>query len=399
VSDRVRGRDLAASTLERLLALEATDVDSALEQAAQLVAEALNADKVDAFIYDPSIHSLVARGTSDTPMGRKQTALGLNLLQVANGGRTVEVFQTGRPFHTGRADEDGTVLRGVVQELGVRSMLAVPLVIAGELRGVLEAVSATPDFFSQAEIGFLEAVGRWVGLVAYRAELVERKAAEAAEQARRMAADELIVVLAHDLRNYLTPIKGRLDMIERRASRESREADVRDAASASRAVVRLDRLITDLLDVTRLEQGLLTLDRKLVGLVPLVQSTAEAFRAPGREIHVETPPELLVPADAERVRQLLENLVTNAVQHSPTETPVALEVCTRNGSNGQRAVVTVTDRGPGIPPELLPNIFDRFVSGAAPRAWVSACTSPGESRPPTGATSPSSRRPAGPASP
>src|SRR5689334_12979039 len=88
-------------TLERLLAVEATDFRGALEQAAQLVAEALAAEKVDAFILDPTVETLVARGVSNTPLGRRQQALGLDRLPVANGGRVVDVFQTGRAFQTG----------------------------------------------------------------------------------------------------------------------------------------------------------------------------------------------------------------------------------------------------------------------------------------------------------
>jgi len=63
-------------TLERLLAVEATDFRGALDQAAQLVADALAAEKVDAFILDPTVETLVAIGVSDTPLGRRQQALG-----------------------------------------------------------------------------------------------------------------------------------------------------------------------------------------------------------------------------------------------------------------------------------------------------------------------------------
>ncbi len=66
------------TTLEGLLAIEATEVRSALNQASDLVVQTLSADKVDIFLNDPSVDTLVALGTSDTPMGRRQVALGLN---------------------------------------------------------------------------------------------------------------------------------------------------------------------------------------------------------------------------------------------------------------------------------------------------------------------------------
>ncbi len=80
------------TTLERLLAIQATAVKPALDDASTLIAATLRVDKVDTFLYDPAITSLVAVGTSHTPMGAHQHALGLDRLALANGGRAVEVF-------------------------------------------------------------------------------------------------------------------------------------------------------------------------------------------------------------------------------------------------------------------------------------------------------------------
>ncbi len=93
-------------TLEHLLDIRATDLKGALDEASDLVAEAVGADKADAFLLDPASTTLVAMGTSDTPMGRQQHRLGLNRVPVANSGRAVEVFQTGDSYRTGHADED-----------------------------------------------------------------------------------------------------------------------------------------------------------------------------------------------------------------------------------------------------------------------------------------------------
>src|SRR4051794_26907372 len=77
------------ATLEQLLAIEIVDLSAALDRACQLVAEALSADKVDAMFHDPTTDTLVAAGTSPTPMGQKQRAIGMHRLQRANGGRGV----------------------------------------------------------------------------------------------------------------------------------------------------------------------------------------------------------------------------------------------------------------------------------------------------------------------
>jgi hypothetical protein len=89
------------TTLERLLELPVIDVNDTFQQAVQLITEVLDADKVDVFFHDTSTDTLVARGTSDTPMGRRQKAIGLDRMPLANGGRMIEVFLTGNSFING----------------------------------------------------------------------------------------------------------------------------------------------------------------------------------------------------------------------------------------------------------------------------------------------------------
>lgn len=119
--------DRPLTTLQRLLEITAVSLPDALNQAAQLLAETTAADKFDAFLYDPAINSLVAIDASDTPMGRQQRALGLDRLRVTNGGRTVEVFQTGTSYCSGGVEHDARELPGVIHGLGIRSQMNVIL--------------------------------------------------------------------------------------------------------------------------------------------------------------------------------------------------------------------------------------------------------------------------------
>ena len=319
------------ATLERLLELEPVGLQPALDGAAQLVAEALGADKVDAFLHDPAIDSLVAVGTSDTPMGRRQRALGLDRLPLANGGRLVEAFRAGAPYRTGRADADPGELVGITRGLGVRSTLAAPLAVGGERRGLLAAASAAPERFTADDLRFLEAAARWVGAVAHRAELTERLAAEAAAAARRARPDELLAVVAHDLNNLLAPLKGRLDLLRRRAGRLAPEQVAAHAEAAAAAVERLRRFVGALLDAERLERGAFAVAPQPVDLAALARETAAAA-APGRgAVRVQAPPELLALADPERVRQALENLLGNALRHSPPGAEVLVAVDSEAG--------------------------------------------------------------------
>src|SRR6187402_193230 len=88
-------------TVQRLLETPVANLRGALSHAADLVAEALRADKVDAFLYDPARDTLVAVGTSDQPLSHREKAHGLDVLPIANGGRAVQVFKTGETFMTG----------------------------------------------------------------------------------------------------------------------------------------------------------------------------------------------------------------------------------------------------------------------------------------------------------
>ena len=94
-------QDHLLATLEGLLAIQATDVKSALDQASDLVARTLGADKVDVFLYDASVDTLVALGTSNTPMGREQKALGLDRLPCLMAARARRSFRPGCPTKQG----------------------------------------------------------------------------------------------------------------------------------------------------------------------------------------------------------------------------------------------------------------------------------------------------------
>ncbi|WP_437318999.1 ATP-binding protein [Sorangium sp. So ce385] len=351
------------ATLGRLLELPAADLRQSLNQASELLGSALDAEKIDVFLFDPSRKTLCAAGTSNTPMGRLQQSLGLDVQAVANGGSVAHVFTTGDPYITSRADETPGELPGVVHDLGVRSHIAVPLVVEGERRGVVSAQSARPEFFTEEDLRFLGAVSHWIGALTHRAELVEQVTTAAVAQGRRQAAEELITVVAHDLRNHLGPLMNRIDLLHRRAEIAGRDDDLRDLDRASDAVDRLGQLVSDLLDVGRLEQGLFEIAPAPVDLVALARDTARALGSPSVEVRVEGPPELVVVADKARIRQALDNLVSNAIKHSPRGKWVLIKLSSDLREGKERAHIDVIDHGSGVPPELLPRIFDRFVTG------------------------------------
>ncbi|GAC1627465.1 MAG: hypothetical protein NVS4B2_07650 [Chloroflexota bacterium] len=360
-----RGHESAALqyTLQGLLEIDAATLKEALNQASDQMAEAMASDKIDAFIFDAPTQSLVALGTSNTPMGRRQHEAGLHRVPIANRGRTVDVYETGTAFCTGDAQSDPEISTGVKETLGVQSMLAVPLHVGGEIQGVLVAESAERDRFSDDEQRFFQAASRWVGMIARRVELTEAMRQAVAEEARRMAADEVITALAHDLGNALTPLKGRLDILQRRLDRDGREHDIKHVKQAVRAVASIQAMVGRLLDSARLDQGLFSLALQPLDLAGLIERVAEEMRGSWETLHVRVADTLEVQGDPMRLTEVLVNLITNSIQHSPLGAPITVTAGAEHRDSGQWAVISITDEGPGIAPDVVSGLFQRFAKG------------------------------------
>jgi signal transduction histidine kinase len=351
-------------TLERLLMAPMGDMKATMAYTADLLAQATGADKVDVFLHDPKRDSLVTTG-SNQPLSALQRKLGLNVLQVANGGRVVYVFKTGKTFMTGALDQDPEELKGIKEGLNIKSKIGVPLEVGGARRGMIMLASLQRDFFTQEDVRYAESVERWIGTILHRAELSEQMTRSAQETGRRAVAEELITVLAHDLRNYFAPLSLRLHLLHHRAEEQQRTADLADIDAANKALSRLTGLVEEMLDVARIDRGVFQIDRKPTPIGPLLTETAGALATPAQSIDVriqsDTP--LVVHGDSARLRQCLANLISNAVQKSPRGATVRILLQNERRDGGDWCRIEIIDEGPGIPEEMLPHIFDRFTTG------------------------------------
>jgi signal transduction histidine kinase len=354
------------TTLERLLAIKATAVKPALNEASDLIAGALGAEKVDAFVYEEATQTLVALGTSDTALARKEAALGLDRLPIANGGRAVQVYRTGQVFRHGALETDEQELLGIREHLKIRSTLSAPLAVAGVRRGVIQVDSTRPGLFTSEDAAFLVAVADWVGLVMHRSEAVEQLTREARTHARRLVAEEIVTVLAHDLRNYLAPMTARVEALRTLAQRDGHASYVTQARELGHGLNRLRDLLNDLLDVARLERGLFEPDRRLIDLAALVREATLAMQSPALTFQLRLTEPLTADVDPKRIRQALDNLLSNAARYAPgTEVTIELQQSLRDGVD--TAVISVEDHGPGIAPEFLPRLSAPFVRGTKGR--------------------------------
>jgi signal transduction histidine kinase len=356
--------DSLLGLLQELLDLPAMDAQQALNDGATSVARWLGCDKADVFLFDEARSSLVARGTSVTPLGALQRKLGLDVMALAQGGRAVQVYLTGKAHVDGHVELDGEELRGIVRDLGVRSQVSVAFQIADVRRGVLSVVSQQPERFGPDDVRVVELVANWMSALAHRAELVEKLREEERQRGRRTAADDIVTVLAHDVWNHLNPLSARLQLLRLRVSRgEPVEAAPLDSAIAS--VQRLARLTQNLLDSARLERGLFELELAPFDLTHLVRDVAALCTTPVVEVRVTAPEQLTVIADVDRLRQAIENVVMNGVRFSPAGG--ALQVTVQPAPDPGNVTIVIADSGPGIRPELLPHLFERFVAEGSTR--------------------------------
>jgi signal transduction histidine kinase len=351
------------ATLERLLEIPVADLKTALSHASDALAAALDADKVDAFLYDETRDSLVAVGTSTQPLSSLQKRLGLDVLPISNGGRAVQVFQSGEAFLSADLLADPEELRGIKEGLRVQSQVGVPLAVGGERRGMIMVASLQPDFFTAADASFVRSSAHWVGLVAHRAQLLQDIERNALRQGRQSSAEELVTVLAHDLRNYFSPVVLRLHHLRHRAEAEARAADREDIEVALRGIARANSLVSDLLDVARLDEGLFRVRPEPVELAGLVHETAALLASAEHNVIVKAAMPIVVTADPSRLRQCVHNILDNALGHSPAGGTISVFIDQRTREGTNWGIVEVVDEGPGIPEDLLPSIFERFRSG------------------------------------
>jgi DNA-binding CsgD family transcriptional regulator len=190
-------------TLELLFNITTSELVPALQQAAQAIADVLQIDKADLFLYREENNSLEALGVSDTPVGRLQIAVGMDRLQLVNKGPTVEVFQTGVPFVTGHADQVPGELPGIIEGMGIRSELLTPIDVDGVRRGVLSILSTDEEaFVPEEDLPFAEATARWIGTLILRTERFE----EQVQQAHDLGMRECI----YQLLGFLTPLQRKI---------------------------------------------------------------------------------------------------------------------------------------------------------------------------------------------
>ncbi len=292
----------------------------------------------------------VAEEFARLPLGGQRAPI---LLQVLHEGRRL-LFETVMSEDLESWAQNEEHLR-LLRETEVRSLLWVPLVGRDRNLGGFCLASATPGRqYGPDDLRLAEELARRAALFLDNARLY--RAAERAIGVR----DDVLSVVAHDLRNPLGTILMQAELLRRSESEAGRPT--RDTSERiERAAKRMDRLIQDLLDIARVEAGQVALERAALPTRELVVEAVEAQRtlatAASIELRLDAAarlPEIF--ADRHRVLQVFENLIGNALKFTPAGGTITVGAARQAGS----VRFHVRDTGPGVPAEDQPHLFDRF---------------------------------------
>ncbi|UJR84498.1 AAA family ATPase [Sandaracinus amylolyticus] len=245
----------------------------------------------------------------------------------------------------------------LVRALGAGSSLIVPLTVREQPLGALTLGSRAPRRFAPEDVELAEELGRRVALAMDNARLL-RETQHALRQR-----EEFLTVASHELRTPLTSLKLAVDALSRVARGDARAlsgfALERPLELIARQSRKLQRLIDELLDVARIDQSGLPLQRSAVVLGDLarevVQQMEIELRSKGSPVTIESPARVVGSWDALRVEQVLTNLVSNAVKFGEGR-PIEIRI----RQVGDTAELIVEDHGIGIDPARLPYVFNRF---------------------------------------
>lgn len=348
---------------ERALALvgQALVSEFKLERVADVVMEqslhVLHVDAVALFLADPvrqEITLLASRNfTPATVDVLRRVSYDTPLLcaQAARTGQLQVVEDLWGP-------EVPPMARQVYQREGVRSLLAVPLASRGRLVGVVIYGTRSIRHFARRDLDFNRAVADLFAVAIENARLFDE-----VREALKLR-EEFLSAAAHELKTPVTTIKGWAEVLLRRDTLTPRQE--RGLTKIVQQGGRIGSLIEDMLTIVRLRPGFQRPQCARFDLAALIQeqATKTASTTARHQFRVDVTEPLVVEADRRLLGEVLAHLLENAIRYSPEGGPIEVEA--RQTDRG--AVVTVRDRGVGIPTERQPRVFEPFYEPVPPGA-------------------------------
>ena len=272
------------------------------------------------------------------------------------------VMRTGQPHVLAQISE--SVLReaagdeahfALLRARGLRSSMSVPLVARERMLGTLTFASAESGRrYSVDDLPLAEDLGRRAAVAIDNARLYSEANTAVRER------DSFLSIAAHELKTPLTSLLGYADLLRRRAERDGIPSrDIRAMQVISQQGERLNRMITSLLDLSRIQTGQLSIEQGIVDLVALSRRLVEEVQPTldrhTLELHVLNE-SVLITGDELRLEQVLQNLIQNAIKYSPQGGSVRVQIERKD----EYGCMIITDEGIGIPESSLPMLFGRF---------------------------------------
>jgi signal transduction histidine kinase len=274
-------------------------------------------------------------------------------LDVAAAGIVTQTYRAGKPFYVREVDQDADH-HILLKELGLKQALVAPLKVESLRVGVIIVGDPYVGDFSEDQLEQLGSLAAPAGLVLSQIGRYEAQAdmTRRLEEVAQMKSD-FVSTVSHELRTPLTSIIGSLDTVNRPELQPTQPTAQHLLSTARRQAGRLQRLIDDLLVVSRIDRGAIPVHLEVIDL-------RHAFDEVNRVVSIEPtfvvdPEGLAVEADRDHLSRILINLVENAAKYA-AGSPVELFAWER----GSKALIVVVDHGPGIPDHERDRVFERF---------------------------------------
>lgn len=270
-------------------------------------------------------------------------------------------FKLRQPVFSANAIRDDPEHADVYRRYGALAVLAAPIIAGTEPLGVLTVYGRRASIFAEDDLRLVVLLADQAAVILESRALIDEAAAvRAREQATRMK-DDFLSAAAHDLKTPLTALLAQAQLMERRLLRDpNTPADMGGLRRIISEARRLSSLVIELLDASRAEQGRLLGTREPVDVTAIAAETCARHHSQRHTCVVDSVEPVVGLLDRQRIAQLLENLVENAVKYSPDGGEIVVTV----RRMGDRLALSVRDRGIGIVSSDLPLVFERFQRGA-----------------------------------